>query len=53
MSKRKMIKEIVEKSIKQNDKFFKFELQIKSKAFIEHLYHWYILGETVEQYDMT
>lgn len=52
-SKRQMIDEIVDKSIKENDRLYKYELQIKSKAFVEHLYRWYILGESVEQYDLT
>lgn len=52
LSKRQMIKEIVEKSKKNNDKFYHYELQIMSKPFIEHLYRWYVLGEKVEKYDM-
>ena len=52
LSKRQMIKEIVEKSKKNNDKFYQYEMQIMSKSFVEHLYRWYILGEKVEQYDL-
>lgn len=52
-SKRQMIDEIVDKSIKENDRFYKYELQIKPKAFVEHLYKLYILCESVEQYNLT
>lgn len=51
-SKRQMIKEIVEKSKQNGDRFYKYEIQIMSKDFVEHLYKWYILGEKVEQYDL-
>ena len=51
-SKRQMIKEIVEKSKNNNDRFYQYELQIMAKPFVEHLYRWYIKGEKVEEYDL-
>lgn len=52
ISKKQMINEIVEKSKKNNDKFYRYEIQIMSKAFVEHLYKWYVLGEKIEQFDL-
>lgn len=52
ISKKQMINEIVEKSKKNNDKFYRYEIQIMSKDLVEHLYKWYVLGEKVEQFDL-
>lgn len=53
LSKRKMIDEIIIEVKKQKQYISKFELQIMSRGYVEHLYRWFVLGEDVGQYDMT
>jgi hypothetical protein len=53
MSKRQMIDEILKKArSNKKDLLFRYELQIMSRAFVEHFYKWYVLDEKVEQYDL-
>jgi hypothetical protein len=53
LSKREMINLIMDKAKQNNDKVYRYELQIKSLAFVEHFYKWYVLNEKVEQFDLT
>lgn len=52
LSKRQMIDKIVEKSKQTKEPIYRYELQILSRAFVEHFYKWYVLGEKVEQFDL-
>ena len=48
LSKRQMIDEI-----KKVCKVSRYELQIMSKAFVEHIYRTQVLNEDLPPYDMT
>ena len=52
LSKREMISQIIDKAKQDNEKIYRYELQIMSKAFVEHFYNWYVLG-IKEQFDLT
>ena len=53
LSKRQMIKEIIAEAKKNKCFIPAFELQIMSKAFVEHHYKSYVLKEDVGEFDMT
>lgn len=52
-SKRQMIREIVVEAKKNKCFVPVFELQIMSKAYVEHYYRSYVLKEDVGEFDMT
>ena len=53
ISKRQMIREICQTAKNNGDFISAFELQIMSKAYVEHYYRSYVLKEDVGQFDMT
>ena len=51
LSKREMIRQILNKAKQENEKIYQYELQIMSKPFVEHFYNWYVLG-IKKQFDL-